>query len=63
VLDELHLTISRNLDTLLIGSIDNLVTKNKIDRLSLKTMKILGNMRPGAVFSMIVKTIVNGLGV
>ena len=58
-----YLTISQNLDTLLIRAIDNLMVKNRIDRLSLKTMEIRGNMKLGAVSSMILRTIRSGLAV
>lgn len=51
------LTISRNLDKLLITSIDKLANKNKIDRLSLKTLEIRGNLKVGAVSGMVMKAI------
>lgn len=61
ILDELHLTITRNLDNMLITAIDKLLAKNRIDRLSLKTLEIQGEMGPGAVSSMILKTIKSAL--
>lgn len=63
ILDELHLTVSRNLDNMLITAIDKLAAKNRIDRLSLKTLEIQGKMRSGAVSSMILKTVKSALGV
>jgi len=61
VLSTLNLTINQNLDTLLIRAIDNLIAKNRIDRLSLKALEIRGNMRFGAVSSMVLRTIQSGL--
>ena len=60
-IDNEHLTVSQNLDTLLIRAIDNLMTRNRIDRLSLKALEIRGNMRPGAVSSMILGAVKSGL--
>ena len=57
VLGNDYLTPSQDFDTMLIVAIDRLLTKNKIDRLSLKSFKILGKTRPGAVSSMLIKTV------
>ena len=57
VIDELYLTISQDFDRLLIIAIDKLLTKNRINRLSLKTMNIQGKLRPEAVSSMILQTV------
>ena len=51
------LTQSQDFDIMLITSIDRLLTKNRIDRLSLKSFKILGKMRPEAISSMIIRTV------
>ena len=53
------LTINRNLDTLLITTIDKILVRNNIDRLSLKSMEIRGKMRDTAVSGMILQTIKN----
>lgn len=55
------LTQSQDFDIMLITSIDRLLTKNRIDRLSLKSFKILGKMRPEAISSMITRTIKTAL--
>ena len=60
-IDHGDLTISQDLDTLLIVTIDKLLAKNRIDRLSLKRLEIQGKMRLGAVSSMIIKTVKSGL--
>ncbi|MDP3696634.1 MAG: hypothetical protein Q8R55_01220 [Candidatus Taylorbacteria bacterium] len=61
VIDDESLTISQNLDNMLITAIDRLLAKNRIDRLSLETLEIQGEMSPEAVSSMIIKTIRSGL--
>ena len=61
VIDHQSLTISTNLDTLLITAIDKLLAKNRIERLSLKKAGIKGKFKPGAVSSMIIKTVVMAL--
>lgn len=61
VIDHKNLTISTNLDTLLITAIDKLLAKNKIEGLSLKNAGIKGKLKPRAVSSMIIKTVVNAL--
>lgn len=60
-IDEENLTISQNLDTLLIRAIDKILNRNTIDRLSLKTLEISGKMRSEAVSGMILKTLKNAL--
>lgn len=62
LLDELHLTVSQGFDTLLIRTIDKLLVRNRIDRLSLKSVQIQGKLRPGAVSSMTIKTIKSAFG-
>lgn len=56
------LTINKNLDTLLIVVIDNILSRNNIDRLSLKTLEIKGKVSDGAVSSMVIQTVKAGLG-
>lgn len=62
-IDQESLTISRNLDTLLISAIDKILSKNKIDRLSLKSLEIPTKLKDGTVSSMIIRTIKSGLEV
>ncbi len=62
-LDREDLTISRNLDTLLIRAIDKILSRNKIGRLSLKSLEIPAKLKDEAISNMILKTIKVGLGV
>lgn len=61
LLDRQTLTKDRNLDTLLIKVLDNILFRNKIERLSLKSVEIRGNIRDEAVSGMILKTIKKAL--
>ncbi len=61
VVDRETLTIDQKLDNMLISSIDKLLKKNTIERLSLKSMEIRGKLRSEAVSSMILKTISSAL--
>lgn len=61
LIDEESLTISQGFDNMLIAVIDKLLVKNKIDRLSLKSFEIRGKLRPEAVSSMVIKSIMFGL--
>ena len=56
-----NLTIDRNLDTLLITAIDKILSRNRIDRLSLRTLEIPGKLKDEAVSAMILKTIKTAL--
>jgi hypothetical protein len=58
-----YLTISQDFDNMLITAIDRLLKANRIDRLSLKGLKMPGKMRPEAVSMMILKAVDSGLGV
>ena len=55
------LTIDHGFDTLLIRSIDKLLSSNNIDRLSLKALEIQGKLRSESVSCMILKTVIAGL--
>lgn len=57
VFDELTLTISQGFDTLLITAIDKLLTRNRIDKLSLNTFKISDKIRSETISGMLIKTI------
>lgn len=63
VIDRVYLTIDQSLDSMLISAIDKLLLRNRIDRLSLKSLKIQGKTRPEAVSGMITAAIRNGLEV
>lgn len=63
VIDQEDLTISHNLDTLLIGVIDKILSRNRISRLSLKRLEIPAKLKNGTVSNMILKTIKVGLKV
>lgn len=57
VVDETDLTISQDLDNMLIRTIDKLLSRNKIERLSVKTAEILGKLKDQALSAMILKTV------
>ena len=57
------LTISHNLDTLLIRAIDKILSRNRISRLSLITLEIPAKLKDGAVSNMILRTAKAGLEV
>lgn len=63
ILDELSLTVDQRFDTLLITGIDKLLIRNKIERLSLKALKIQGKLKEEAVSTMIIKATNAGLGI
>jgi len=63
IIDVVHLTVSRNLDTLLIRAIDKILSRNRISRLSLKSLEIPAKLKDGAVSNMILKTTKVGLEV
>lgn len=63
LIDRECLTISRNFDTLLIVAIDNILSRNRIDRLSLKSLEIPTKLKDGTISAMILKTIKTGLEV
>jgi hypothetical protein len=62
VVDEENLTLSQGFDILLITAIDKLLLKNRIDRLSLKSLEISGKTRPGAVSNMVMRAIKAAVG-
>ena len=61
VVNKTHLTISQGFDILLISVLDNILSKNKIERLSLKSMEISGKVEPGALFGMVIQSIAKAL--
>ena len=63
LIDSEDLTISQGFDTLLISVLDKLLSRNNIDRLSLKSLEIQGDLREEAVSAMILKTAKSALGV
>ncbi len=63
IIDVAHLTISRNLDTLLIRAIDKVLSRNRIDRLSLIILEIPTKLKDEAVSNMIIRTTKAGLEV
>ena len=63
VVDHEYLTIGQDFDNMLIATIDNMIVRNRIDRLSLKALEIRGYMKLGSVSSMILGTIMSGLGI
>ena len=63
LIDHEDLTISHNLDTLLIRAIDKILSRNRISRLSLITLEIRAKLKDGAVSNMILRTAKAGLEV
>lgn len=61
VIDKTYLTMGQSFDMMLIRTLDKILRKNRIERLSLKIVKIRGKMRPEAVSSMILKTVIKAL--
>jgi len=62
-IDHESLTIARNLDTLLIIALDNILSRNTIDKLLLRVLRIQGKVREKTVSGMIIKTVKAGLRV
>ena len=60
-IDKTHLTISQGFDTMLIRTLDKIFRKNRIDRLSLKSVEIRGEMAPNALSGMILQTVARTL--
>ncbi|OGN07985.1 MAG: hypothetical protein A3J46_03980 [Candidatus Yanofskybacteria bacterium RIFCSPHIGHO2_02_FULL_41_11] len=61
IIDETDLTISQGLDNMLIKALDNLIARNKIERLSIKNVEIGGELRGEAISSMVIKTVKTAL--
>jgi len=61
VVADTHLTVGQDFDIVLITALDKLIRSNKIERLSLKNVKIRGKMRPGAISGMTLKTVAEAL--
>jgi hypothetical protein len=57
------LTLSQDFDNMLITSIDRLLKRNTIDRLSLKSLKIQGKIRLGSTSLMVMAAVKSGLEV
>lgn len=57
------LTIGQDFDILLIRTLDKVLRKNKIDRLSVKSVEISGKLSPYALSSMVVKAVASALKV
>jgi len=63
LIDEEYLTISQGLDILLIDTIDNMIIRNRIDRLSLNNVVIRGKIEGHALWGMVLKTAGIALGI
>ena len=55
------LTIGQGFDIMLIRTLDKIFRKNRIDRLSLKSVEIRGEMAPNALSGMILQTVARTL--
>ena len=63
IIDHESLTKSQDFDTLLITAIDNLMTRNRIDRLSLKSLEIpkINELEVASSLAMVLATVKAGL--
>ncbi len=61
LVDQETLTIGRGLDMLLIKTLDNIIIRNKIDRLSLSNIGIKGKIDGQALWGMVLKTVKTAL--
>lgn len=61
VIEEAYLTVGQDLDIMLIRTIDKILFKNKIGRLSLKKVEISGKMDPHALSGMILGSVAKAL--
>lgn len=61
VIDKMHLTAGQDFDILLIRTLDKIFQKNKIVKLSLKSVKIRGETEPQALSGMILRSVAKAL--
>ena len=61
LIDKTNLTVGQDFDTVLIRALDKILHKNIIEKLSLKSVQISGEMTVGALSSMILKTTAEAL--
>lgn len=61
ITNKIHLTVSQDFDILLIRAIDKILCKNKISRLSLKSVEISGKIEPGALSGMVLQSAAKAL--
>ena len=52
-----HLTAGQDFDIVLIGALDKILHRNRIEKSSLKSVQISGKMTVGGISGMILKTI------
>ena len=56
-----RLTVGQDFDIVLIGVLDKILHRNRIEKSSLKSVQISGKMTTGAISGMILKTITEAL--
>lgn len=61
VVDDKTLTISQGLDNMLISALDKLLHRNRMGRLSLKSVEIRGKMESNRLSGMILKSVASAL--
>lgn len=61
IIDLLDLNFDRNLDEVLIGAVDKILEKNKIDILSLKKGAITGKLAKESLSHQVAKSFIKGL--
>ena len=60
-INKTHLTISQDFDIMLITTLDRILSRNKIERLSLKSVEIAGKMPFNAVSGMVIQAVAKAL--
>ena len=61
LIDALDFSFHGNLDDLLISSVDKVLKKNRIETLSLKTVKVLGNIEKSSSAYKIARTFIEAI--
>jgi len=61
VISHEKLTVGQGFDIVLIKALDKLLRKNRMEKLSLKNVKIQGEVRSEAISGMILKTVAEAL--
>lgn len=60
-INKICLTVGQDFDIVLLEALDKILHRNKIEKLSLKSVKIRGKMTVGAISDMILKTTTEAL--
>lgn len=63
LIDKEYLTRSQDFDILVVKALDNILSRNKIDRRLIEEVEITGQTDPGSLSTMILSTFKKGLEV